>query len=396
MTTLEFRAGRALDGEAYDELIRRSIFDCCKWNLTAGDDSALCRFPILIKKKSFAQLSRVAEGLAAEALAAERELLSRPELHAGLGIPQRIARLFRTDRETNDLRFLRVDFHPTPDGYRITEGNTDVAGGFIEGSGISAIWARLAGRHVTGDPAGALAAAFVQKFGPMSRVGFLHLSRYTDDRQVVAYLARRFEAAGLKSVLFDAMQLRSDLNVIVGEGGVSLNAIFRFFPGEWLEQLPPATHWKELVLSGSICNPVTAMLTQSKRFPLVWAQLKTPMKTWRALLPETVSPDDLDRYSPEWVLKPALGHEGFGISISGVTTDDQNNAAKRHSRRFPLKWAAQRRFQFMPIETPDGPRFACLGVYVVDGRAAGAYARIGKTPFINGDVQDAVVLLEDS
>ena len=39
---------------------------------------------------------------------------------------------------------------------------------------------------------------------------------------------------------------------------------------------------------------------------------------------------------------------------------------------------------------------ACLGVYVIDGRAAGVYARVSRKPLIDGRAQDAAVLLDPS
>ena len=126
-----------------------------------------------------------------------------------------MARSFRPTLTSSAPRFLRVDFHPTPTGYQITEANSDVAGGFIEGSGITALWEDHADGRRTGDPAGALATALLTRFGRGARVGLLHLTRYTDDRQVVAYLGRRFDEAGLHSVLFDALQLRSGLRAHV-------------------------------------------------------------------------------------------------------------------------------------------------------------------------------------
>jgi hypothetical protein len=37
---------------------------------------------------------------------------------------------------------------------------------------------------------------------------------------------------------------------------------------------------------------------------------------------------------------------------------------------------------------------ACFGVYVIDGRVAGVYARVGRKPLIDTQAQDAAVLLD--
>lgn len=389
------RAGPALAPEPYARLLRRAVFEACKWNLTAYDVPTLARFPILISARELERLSGIAEALAREALQAEEELLQRPELHARLGLDRRASRLLQQGRGSQAPRFLRVDFHPTAEGYRITEANTDVAGGFIEGSGGARLWTQQGAGKSAGDPAGALAAAFTRAFGVGAPVGLLHLSQYTDDRQVVSYLARRFDEAGLRSVLMDVSQLRPGLRAVTPEGERSLEALFRFFPGEWLGRLPTESGWRELFASDRVSNPVGALLTDSKRFPLAWAQLRSPMQTWRAFLPETRSPEEVEWPSDERVLKPAFGHEGSGVSLPGVTSSAADRAAQREAQRSPHRWVVQRRFQLTPLETPDGVRFVCVGIYVVDGRAAGAYARVATRALIDDAVQDAVVLLED-
>ena len=58
----------------------------------------------------------------------------------------------------------------------------------------------------------------------------------------------------------------------------------------------------------------------------------------------------------------------------------------------PGKWVAQRRFESLPVTTPVGPRHACIGVYTVNGRAAGAYARLSKTPVIDFAATDVALL----
>ena len=39
---------------------------------------------------------------------------------------------------------------------------------------------------------------------------------------------------------------------------------------------------------------------------------------------------------------------------------------------------------------------SCIGVYVIDGRTAGAYARVAPRALIDGRAQDAAVLLDRS
>jgi hypothetical protein len=95
----------------------------------------------------------------------------------------------------------------------------------------------------------------------------------------------------------------------------------------------------------------------------------------------------------DWVLKPALGHEGLDVGIEGVTGPAEWRRIRRAAGWFPGAWAAQRRFEVPPLPTPDGPLYPCLGVYVIDGRAAGAYGRMGVRPLIDHRSREVAVLV---
>jgi glutathionylspermidine synthase len=143
-----------------------------------------------------------------------------------------------------------------------------------------------------------------------------------------------------------------------------------------------------------LSNPATAILTQTKRFPLVWDALATSLPTWRRLLPETRDPRDVpSAHGDQWVLKPALGRIGEDIAMPGVTPPDEWRRIARAARRHPDGWVAQRRFESVPLETPTGPAFPCIGVYTVDGRAVGAYGRVARRPLIDWSAQDAPVFV---
>jgi hypothetical protein len=96
------------------------------------------------------------------------------------------------------------------------------------------------------------------------------------------------------------------------------------------------------------------------------------------------------RAEAELLGRPAL-HRALGIH--GVTPHDAYRAIVREAREHPTQWVAQRDFGAAPIATPEGPRFPAIGVYVVDGRAAGLYARLAERPLIDTAARDAVVLL---
>jgi len=47
----------------------------------------------------------------------------------------------------------------------------------------------------------------------------------------------------------------------------------------------------------------------------------------------------------------------------------------------------------IPVNVEGQQDYPCLGIFTVDGRAAGAYGRVAKKRLIDGDAQDAAVLL---
>jgi glutathionylspermidine synthase len=404
---LPWRCGEPLPPPDYARLLRRAIFDCCKWHTQVEDRPVLCAFPLVLDADRWDEVAHLAERLATETLAAERELLERGDLHERLGLPRALRRGLRRIGTAGPAgegpRVMRFDFHWTAGGWRISEANTDVAGGFIEASGVTRLVAECyPGCLATGDPAGVLSAAMRRRVGAGGRVGLMHLTVYVEDRQVMLYLARRLEECGVRPCLFSPAQQRwraGGAEAACDWYAGPLGLVLRFFPCEWLPQLPRATAWEHFFAGGRtpVCNPGYAVLTQSKRFPLVWDRLATPLPTWRSLLPETRPPRAVsDLESGGWVLKPALGHEGRDIGIGDVTEPDAWQHIARAVRRHPEAWAAQRRFQSVPLPTPEGVLYPCLGVYVIDGRAAGCYGRMGLRPLIDDRSREAAVLVRSA
>ena len=406
MTALPWVPAPALPPETLQRLRRRAIFDCCKWDPQVQDVCTLAPFPLVLRADAWRELCALAEALAGETAAAEREIAERPELHRHLGLPRRVrAALARPAEPCGVARLARFDFHLTADGWRITEVNSDVPGGLNEASGFAALFAPFVpGGDVAGDPAGAYAAALTMSLPPAARIGLIHATAYTDDAQVMTYLAQRLEQRGARPMLASPAHLRWRAGHAVIETAWAqgpLDALVRFFPGEWLAELPARCGWPVWFRGAAtpLSNPATALLTQTKRFPLVWDALATPLPTWRALLPETHDPRDAPwRDNAEWVIKPALGRIGEDIGMAGVTPPRDHEKIARHTRRHSGEWVAQRRFVPLPLPSPETgrPLYPCIGVYTVDGRAVGAYGRIAGEPLIDWRAQDTAVLTTTS
>jgi len=410
--TSPFRPVRPVEPDAFAALRRRAIFECCKWDPQVEDVATLAPFPLVMRREAWNEIAALSVALAAETAGAEEELARRPELHGSLGLPRAVRRALAGNDSPcrGAARVVRFDFHWTTGGWRISEANTDVPGGFNEASGFTRLMAsEYAGTEVTaraaGDPAGALADAVAAAAPAGSAIALVHATAYTDDRQVMTFLGRELAARGRETVLAAPDHLRWSDGLARVESAWfrgEVGAMIRFFPGEWLPNLPRSCGWKHFFRGGRtpVSNPAAALLTQSKRFPLVWDRLERDLPTWRRLLPETRDPRDVPRRERRagegWVLKPALGRVGDGIGLAGVTPGGALTKIRREAWWFPSWWAAQRRFEAVPHRFGEQDVYPCVGVYTVDGRVAGAYGRVARLPLVDHLAQDAAVLVEES
>jgi glutathionylspermidine synthase len=354
-----------------------------------GDVSTLAPFPLVITRATWQKLSDWAEALAAETAAAEAELLARPELHRTLGLPRSIRQTLKDGPATRGIaRVIRFDFHPTTDGWQISEANSDVPGGFTEASSFTKLMAEHY-PHATGagDPTSSWASAMMAGLRSDGRIALLVAPGYMEDQQVVQYLARALDRRGATTVVCGPDRLAENFDAIV-----------RFYQGEWLARLPNRLNWRHLFTDGRtpVCNPGSALLTESKRFPLVWDALRAALPTWRRLLPETRDPRAVNWSSdPSWLLKAAFCNNGDEVAIRDVLPPGQWRKAARAARWNPSGWVAQRRFQSIAVSTPFGPMHPCLGVYTIDGKAAGIYARMTRSAVIDYTAIDVAVLVDD-
>ena len=394
---------RGLSDEAFRALRRRAIFDCLKWDPRVEDADTLARVPLVTTTAAWQELSRLGEALARETLALEAELVARPELHARLGLPRRVraalAHATRAGPARGIARLVRFDFHHTSEGWRISEANSDVPGGLNEASGFP----RLLAPHYpdagsTGDPVAGYLDALLADAPAGAKVALLHATAYSDDHQMMAYLAARLRERGARPVLASPADVtwREGRAFLAGaEWSGEADRLVRFFPADWLAELP-GEGWRRFYAGSStpVSNPATALLTQVKRAPLVWDELRTPLPTWRALLPETRDPREVPwRESEEWIIKPALGRVGEDVAIRGIITPKEWQQAQKACARRPEEWVAQRRFAIAPVELGGSIVYPCLGVYTVDGRVVGAYGRLAPRALVDGRAADAAVLI---
>lgn len=389
------------------EIRRRAIFEAGKLDPQTYDEATLAPFAVRIAPSAWHALATTAEQCAAELRRVEQALVDAPQHWRALGLSRRMRALLRGAHApcARDPRYCRFDFHPTEDGWQVSEINADVPGGFIEAGAVT----RIVAEHVPGcvcapDPAAALARAIAARVGAAGAgdVALVHATSYTDDQQVMRAIGRELSALGIHA------HFAAPNHIEAGRGeccrlvtnGARIGAVARFFPAEWIGNLPRAARvrWTEVDARVPQANPLSALFIQPKRLPLVLPALGIDMPTWLSVLPASrsigwrrfvraVAPDG-------FVLKPTWGRIGEGVCIAGVTERRIARRAEWAARAFPREWMLQRRFASRPIGREQV--HACLGVYVIDGKAAGLYARIARRPLIDGRAQDAAVLLDPS
>jgi len=401
--TPSFAAGPSLCADAFDGIRRTMVLDHCKWDPQVGDVAALAPFPLLMSRETWRRLATAAEALADETTGAEQHLLHAPlALHRRLGVPWRLRRLLRRAAKKGvpptPVRSMRFDFHPTTDGdWRISEVNSDVPGGFTESSSFTRLVARhFPGFAPAGDPAGAYVAALARvAWGP---VALLAAPGFIEDQQVTAYLARRLRALNIRAVLASPRQV-TWRGGVAHLGGTRVGAVVRFYQAEWLPRLPRRCGWRSFFAGGRtpVTNPAAlSLLSESKRFPLCWGDLPFDLPAWRRYLPETRDPRDAPWQDDDaWLLKSAYSNTGDTVTIRTLADRTRWRAVARDVRRHPRDWVAQRRFHTRRLDTPLGPLYPCVGVYVIDGRAAGVYARLARAPVIDYQAIDVALLVEE-
>lgn len=406
---LPFAFGRPLAESEFLEVQSRLALDCFKWDIQIGDTTTLFRQPLLIRPTIWQQLANMGEELAAELMAAEQEIVTRPELYSMLGLSPNLHPILseasRNGEAAPDIRVLRFDFHYTTGGWRISEVNSDVPGGYTEASRFTQLVSRATPyTRVCGDPARTWIDAIMRHVGTQGRVALLSAPGFLEDQQITAFLAAELQARGAETFLVHGpSQLHwqgGKAHAVHKSGFIPLDAIVRFYQGEWLLKLPNASGWKHLFAAGKtlVTNPGYSLLTESKRFPLIWNYIETKMTCWRSLLPESCGPQD-NRWQSvtdkSWVLKEAFSNTGDSIHMCEAVNAGAWNALKRAALKHPERWVVQRKFDVAPVWSELGWVYPCIGVFTINGEAAGAYTRAGLKPVIDYKAMDVALLIAE-
>ncbi|MEN6385890.1 MAG: hypothetical protein ABFD79_11940 [Phycisphaerales bacterium] len=204
-------AYKNISREQWSEVRSSMIFEHHKWDPRIGDIEVLADFAIIIHEQAWRELASIAEKLSAEIFAAEGELRCRPEFFKQLGLSWKLRWALRGAAKKPVIgaaRQIRFDFHWTTGGWMISEANTDVPGGYSEAGALSRLMQQYySNAEVIGEPAKLLCEKFSAAIDKNTSVGLVHASAYTDDRQVMMYIAKELQKLQIRAELLSPDQI---------------------------------------------------------------------------------------------------------------------------------------------------------------------------------------------
>jgi Glutathionylspermidine synthase preATP-grasp len=388
--------------DRHAEVVRITALDGYKWDGQIGDVSVLLPFILSIPRNEWLMLAHLAELLAAELIEMEKELKERPDLWKRLGLQRKIRRILaKTEPWTPcACRTMRFDFHPTPEGWGISEVNSDVPGGYNEASRFTGLMSReFPGNQIAADPLATLADALAKCSDNQGSIALLATPGCTEDLQVAAGAGAALRERNVDAILARPQQLTWEhgiASVRSGDRRRPLKAIFRFIQGERMDLLPDETA-DHLFRGGRtpVCNPGSAVLTESKCLPLLWPLLRAQHPTWSRLLPTVQPPGVVFSAAKNWILKPAYGNTGDDVMGTAWTSRRAFYTAALVGSLRPRHAIAQRRFETVRMKTPFGRMILCIGIHVINGRACGIYGRMSHKEWIDYAANDIAVCVRD-
>ncbi len=383
---------------------RRLRREFCKWDIYHRGKPNLLPDVLVLSEQEHELLVTAAR----EVWLALRELEARvvevPEVLEALGVPKPLIPLLAADGPKTP-RISRCDFHLAAGGqWLISEFNEDGPGGFAEAYGLGEVLISDWGERFAGlATAGNLRQALVDTLKPFGSIGLLYATAYTDDLQQIALIADWLRAESVEAVTGSPANL-------VYDGGQAMvfdqpvDALFRYYPGDWISELPNLDAWEQAARNLPMVNDLPALAAQSKRFyaaadhhdlPLSESSQAT-LSRWlpasrylRAELREQVLAEQ-----SQWVVKSVFGRMGETVRLGIAHTPDEWTKIIDRALADEEPHAIQARFDALPMWFSNGIGYATIGVFLIDGHFAGYYTRVCPYPLINNHACHVATLVE--
>jgi hypothetical protein len=299
----------------------------------------------------------------------------------------------------------RVDLLLRSDGSFVScEVNADCPGGHNEALGLP-ILARQAGFSRAMAPPCAI-HALVDRLARLAKehdspVGLLFSTAYAEDLQVCALVERELRVRGVRTLRLGATALRVQSGDVYA-WGERVAVMYRYLPLEYMEGLPVASALARAIAQGRLCmvSDTTEIFPQSK---LAFARAQAlGVSAQEACMSPTFDlrhtlDAELSAPHTNWVVKRALGRVGDQVFVGPLHTPAEWALVLKFVReRVALgeRWLAQHFVPQQAVATPLGPLLLTLGVYLLQGKFAGYFARLSEDSLATHDALAVPVFLE--
>ena len=383
---------------------RRLRRDFCKWDIYHRGQSNLLPDVLVLGQQEHKLLVNAAREVWLALRELEARVVESPQVLAALGVPETLVPLL-AEAGPASPRITRCDFHLAAGGqWLISEFNEDGPGGYAEAHGLGEVLAGDWGERFPGlATAGNLRRALVDTLQPYGRIGLVYPTAYTEDLQQIALIADWLRADSLEAVTGSPANLVFD-----GDQAMMfdqpVDALFRYYPGDWIGELPNLDAWEKAARSLPMVNNLAALAAQSKRFYAAadhhgLGLSEASRNTLARWLPmsrylEPALKSQLLAERSQWVLKRAFGRMGDSVRLGIAHSPTAWEAVVEQALSDPEPHAIQARFDAAPLWFSTGLGYATIGLFLVDGHFAGYYSRVSPYPLINYDACHVATLVE--
>jgi glutathionylspermidine synthase len=373
--------------DQFSDFLRKLRFQYHKWDTFACGALRVVPESIVLTRQQHELIVSMTERLASILRGIEDRVKHDAKALRRIGIPPKVAELIGIEAES-PMQLARYDFFPTPEGgWAVSEFNEDVPGGFNE---IIAGERLLPNYHPGFQFVDRFAETFLDAIPSEGRVAFMYATGYSEDLQHMLVLQQLLEERGQTSLLCSPRHLKSRFGRLSVDGQ-RIDAVVRFYPGEWYPLLPNRRAWCRAVTKIPMMNPLRRLISQSKAVFDLWDQPGIVSKDDRDFLhtvaPETrcFRPEDeailLDQPS-QWVIKENFGRMGENVVMGSLVPSEHWQAAIQYAKAKPADHVIQRCFGVVPMQFSNGLLYPAIGAFVINGRFAGYYSRVAAEPFL--------------
>ena len=371
------------------------------WSSYVGGEPKPLSVPISMPRADWDELASISERFSALIRRTMDLCLDRPDLVGYWDFSPGLERMIGADRRrrSRDLDLLaRFDAFKTPQGWKLSEFNTDVPGGIHEAAGLNDL---IAGDRSEFSVVTRLTELTCRE-SARPRVGILYASGFGEDLEQCQFIRMHWNRRGIPATLASPANLRYE------RGRLTLfdepvDVLYRCFPAEWLEDLPILDGLIAAVAEGAVrmVNPFAQLVAQSKKIMAFWherSDLLNPAERElvRRYVPRTerFQSERLDEYlerRASIVVKRGFGRVGEQVLLGSFCTDEEWREELEWPLSEPGEWIVQDRFDVLPVNLEGEDLYPCYGAYVVGPKFGGLYTRAAREPFIAGDAFTAAV-----